>query len=251
MKTMIYNYLVIEDDTNVWNNIEMRMKAFPNWQPCGFSEELDKTLMLIKKHLPQLIFMDWSIQGGNAFDILNTIEKIPHYQPYIIFFTGFQSDRPDIPEEVLNRYRFVQKYLVKPIHEKLTNFLAKYIQEAEQMTLNRPMADFAWVEDDTHCKKRIVPQNCMAIINEPTKPRCKRMIFCNSEPIIVRKTWEECISFFENHQIDYFIAHHRKSIVNMRHIKRVQNAHIYLNDRDCIEVSRQQWKELEKLFRPA
>ena len=85
MKFSNYKYLVIEDDTNVWGNIERRMDHFANWESCGFCDELETSIDKIKTEKPQLIFTDWSIKNGNAYEILNFIEEIPYYKPYIIF----------------------------------------------------------------------------------------------------------------------------------------------------------------------
>ena len=61
MKNLKFNYLVIEDDTNVWANIERRMSKFIDRESVGFSSEIDHALGIIKKEKPQLIFSDWSI----------------------------------------------------------------------------------------------------------------------------------------------------------------------------------------------
>ena len=53
--------MVIEDDTNVWANIERRMSKFIDWESVGFTSEIDHALGIIKKEKPQLIFSDWSI----------------------------------------------------------------------------------------------------------------------------------------------------------------------------------------------
>ncbi len=49
MKNLKFNYLVIEDDTNVWANIERRMSKFIDWESVGFTSEIDHALGIIKK----------------------------------------------------------------------------------------------------------------------------------------------------------------------------------------------------------
>lgn len=70
MNASEYTYLVIEDDRSIWKNIEQRMKRYLQWRAVGFVDEVEEALAVIDKARPQLIFSDWSIRGGNAYQIL-------------------------------------------------------------------------------------------------------------------------------------------------------------------------------------
>lgn len=112
------NYLVAEDSIIAFEGIEERMEPFRQWRSCGFAPHIDTVKDCINEFRPALIFLDWSLQGGNAFDVLQHISVICGYTPYIIFNTGYQNEQPDIPQELFNKYT-VDKYLLKPIWKQL------------------------------------------------------------------------------------------------------------------------------------
>lgn len=241
MNTLNFKYLVIEDDTNVWENIERRMSIFKNWKPIGFSSEIDDALYKISEQKPHLIFSDWSIKGGNAFQILDFIKTIENYQPYIIFFTGYQSEHPEIPQEILNNYPIVKKYIIKPIYENLTNYLADYVQEAEKLPqphYNAPV----FLENEFKQKIKILPEDCVAFIQSENNPRIKTIYINAQPPINVKYTWEQIINFAENSRIEYFITHNRKSVINKKYISKIHKPFIWLNEDLKIEVAREKWK---------
>ncbi len=245
MKNSTYNYLVIEDDTNIWSNIEHRMNKFTNWKPIGFSAELQEAIDYITKDLPELIFTDWSIKNGDAFDILDYISQLENYNPYVIFFTGYQSDHPEIPENIVNKYSVVRKYIVKPIHENLTEHLHEYIEEAENLIQISEPKQYIWIEDAYRRKHRIATQDWIAIVQSEISSRYKSLYTKTSEEIVLKYTWKKCIKFLEKNNIPYTISHHRKSIINKAEIIRVSKPFVWLTNEIKIEVSREQWSELE------
>ena len=139
--------------------------------------------------MPNLVFLDWSIKGGNAFTLLEKIEKIEYYNPYIIFFTGYQNDHPEIPVELINRFK-INKYLIKPIFENLTINLDKYIKEAEFLYIANPINEF-WVEDINKVKIQINPHDIICI-SQSINPRAKIFHTKNDENIEVKASWSLC-----------------------------------------------------------
>ena len=138
MKRSTFKYLVIEDDKSIWKNISARMQKFLQWKAVPFTDSLEEAITLIDTHRPDLIFSDWSIRGGNAYPILTHIHQSSGYTPYIIFFTGYQGENPEIPQIVFNEFPLVKKYLVKPIFQQLTENLTQYIAEAEALAEGEP-----------------------------------------------------------------------------------------------------------------
>jgi len=244
MNTLNFKYLVIEDDTNVWENIERRMSAFENWRPVGFCSEIDDVLTKISENKPHLIFSDWSIKGGNAFEILNFIKSIENYEPYVIFFTGYQSEHPEIPQEIFNNFPIVKKYIIKPIYENLTNNLADYVMEAEILHKNI-ICKSVFIENEYKQKIKIYPNQCIAFLQNENNPRIKTIYLKDEIPINVKYTWEQILDFAQFHQIDFFITHNRKSIVNRYYISKMQKPFIWLLNDLKVEVAREKWRELK------
>ena len=247
MKNLKFNYLVIEDDTNVWANIERRMSKFIDWESVGFTSEIDHALGIIKKEKPQLIFSDWSIVGGNAFQILNEIKLIQNYEPYIIFVTGYQSEHPEIPQEIMNNYPMVKKYIVKPIFENLTENLYHYVEEAKNQHLTNLRNTPVFIENEWRQKIKIVPAESLAIIQCEENPRRKILFLKNKEEVFLKQTWESIIQFLNFYKIDYFVCHNRKSIINKAYITKISKPFVWLENNTKIKVSRERWEELDEI----
>jgi len=243
MKNLKFNYLVIEDDTNVWANIKRRMDKFEEWGAIGFTSEIDDSFEKILNAKPQLIFSDWSIRGGNAFQILDFIKSIEDYHPYIIIFTGYQSEHPEIPQEILNNYPMVKKYLVKPIYENLTENLSNYITEAKDQYLLKLQKTPILIENELHQKIKIIPANSIAILQCELNPRRKVLYLKNNEKVYLKQTWDSIIEFLNFYKIEYFTCHNRKSIINKSSIIKISKPYIWLENDLKITVSRERWEE--------
>jgi len=243
MNASEYTYLVIEDDRSIWKNIEQRMKRYLQWRAVGFVDEVEEALAMIDKARPQLIFSDWSIRGGNAYQILTHIHQIPLYKPYIIFFTGYQSENPEIPQIVFNEFPLVRKYIVKPIFQNLTEHLEEYVREAEALAEGAEGTP-VFIENDLKQQVRIVPQDILCFLQDDNNPRLKVVHTLSSETIYLKQTWEEILRFCQSHQLHVFVAHTRKAIVNRSHIIRVNRPYIWLEGGMRIQVSREKWAEL-------
>ncbi len=243
MTSLKYKYLVIEDDTNVWANIERRMGKFNDWEAVGFSSELDDALQKIQISKPQLVFSDWSIRGGNAFQILDYIKGISDYDPYIIFFTGYQSEHPEIPQEILNNYPMVKKYLVKPVYENLTENLSAYVNEAKEQYLVKLQKTPIFIENELRQKIKFIPADSVAVLQCEENPRRKILYLKNHEGIFLKQTWESILEFLNLYKIDYFVCHNRKSIINKSYITKISKPFIWMENDIKIKVSRERWDE--------
>lgn len=245
MKFSNYKYLVIEDDTNVWDNIKRRMNKFNNWEACGFCDELDNALEKVKENKPQLIFSDWSIKNGNAYEILNYIKNETDYFPYVIFFTGYQSEHPEIPQEVINNYSFVKKYLVKPIFENLTENLQHFVSDAEEQFFLTQRQNYVFIENKYKQKFKISPVDFIAFTQSCDDPRLKILHLNNQSAIQIKYTWKKIIDFLDYYRINYLVTNHRKSIVNKEYIIKISKPYIHLKGDLKIEVARENWVAIE------
>lgn len=142
MATGKLTYLVVENAPDVCEGIIRRMKNFDRWESLGYCVGVKETIEKIKTTKPHLLYLDWGLNGGSAYEILQEVQNLSGYNPYIIFNTGFQKDNPEIPQEIINKYK-VDKYLVKPLWENLRIHLPQYLQEAEEKCL-QPLKKKAW-----------------------------------------------------------------------------------------------------------
>lgn len=237
-----YRYIVIEDDTNVWENIRLRMEEYPLWEPIAFSSEIEDAIDKIRKFQPELIFTDWSIKGGNSYRILSYIENTTNYEPYVIFFTGYQSENPEIPQRVFNDYKIVDKYIVKPIFENLTLHLHTYVKEAEERILSQRYSQSHTIETNNGIVW-LNPVEIIAILQSEDNYRDKKLILHNGKTHIIRLTWEEITKTLDSMEVKYLVTH-RRSIVNTMYIRSATRPFIYLEGGIKVRVAREQWAKL-------
>lgn len=240
MKKSTFKYLVIEDDKSIWKNISARMQKFLQWKAVPFTDSLEEAITLIDTHRPDLIFSDWSIRGGNAYPILTHIHQSSGYTPYIIFFTGYQGENPEIPQIVFNEFPLVKKYLVKPIFQQLTENLTQYIAEAEALAEGEQETP-VFIENYLKQQVRIFPKQVLCILQDEENPRLKVLHCLSGQIIQLKQTWEEIHRFCVEHQLSIFVANTRKAIVNREYILRMNRPFLWLEGGLRIQVSREQW----------
>lgn len=227
----------------VSKQIQFRMSKFEKWTCIGLIPFYAKALEIIQQQQPDLLFLDYSIRGGNTFSLLDEIVTIENYRPYIIFFTAFQSDNPEIPENAINKHQ-VNKYLVKPVFEKLTNHLHEYLMEAEKWILNNTNASF-WIETISKQKIKIVPETIICITQSETNSRNKFVRTTNNEVYEIKASWELCEKIANQYKLDYCFANARHSLINKKYITKLHKPKVWLNNQFWLEVTKEKWKEIE------
>jgi DNA-binding response OmpR family regulator len=196
---------------------------------------------------PHLLYLDWSLNGGSAFEILQQVQNMPGYNPYIIFNTGFQKDNPEIPQEIINKYK-VDKYLVKPLWENLRNNLALYLKEAEekvQSTIEKPQ--IVWLEDDAGARIAIALDTLICICQHPTEPR-SRIFYLDSlqKEMTVPLQWQKCYDLLDSNNIDYFITKFRSHLIIKKYISKFEKPFVRLRNFPAkIEVVKESIKDFE------
>lgn len=245
MTKLNYSYLVIDDDLNVCQSISKRMQKFSNWTCFGLLVSVTDSLKVISEEKPNLIFLDWSIRGGNAFTILNMIESCEGYLPYIIFFTGYQSDHPEIPMEIINKYK-VNRYLIKPVFENLTENLILYISEAEAQANANSSGSYFWITTISKQKVKVLTNQIVCVSQSRSNPRNKIIHLSNNTVFECKANWEICESIAKKYHFDYFFASVRDSMINKKFITKIQKPYIWLNNSVKVHVPKDRWKFFEE-----
>ncbi|MBN8640666.1 MAG: response regulator [Flavobacteriales bacterium] len=239
-----YNYVVIDDDLNVCQSIKKRMLKFSNWSCSGLLVSVTESIKVISEEKPSLIFLDWSIKGGNAFTILNMIESYDNYFPYIIFFTGYQSDHPEIPVEIINKYK-VNRYLIKPVFEDLTKNLMLYVSEAEAQSNANSSKNYFWITTITKQKVKVLKNQIVCVSQSRANPRNKMVHLSDNSVFECKTNWEICERIARKHHFDYFIANSRDTMINKKFITKIQKPYIWLNNSIKVHVAKDRWKFFE------
>lgn len=238
-----FSYLVVEDDLHVCEGVKLRMNAFPNWDCLGLIPSFDVALKTIQEEKPSLLFLDYSILGGNTFNLLDQIKTISNYNPFIIYFTAYGSDKDFISEDAINKYR-VNKFLNKPIWEKLTEQLVSFIMEAETWIKTNENS-FLWLDTKDKTRVKIEPFKIICINQPENNPRFKIIRTTDNHIFEIKASWSDCERMAEEHSINYCYTKARDTIINKKYITKIQKPNIWLNDFFKITVTKERWKELD------
>lgn len=243
MKKSNYSFMVVEDDLHANESIVNRMEKYENWKCISSETSLKKALEHIENKKPDLLFLDWEVIGGNTFSLLDKIQTLENYNPYIIYFTGYQNDRPEIPMEIINKYK-VNRYLIKPIFENLTENLNLYISEAEAFAKNNLKSELFWITTIDKQKIKINPETIICISQSETNSRNKIIRFQNGTLFEIKSSWELCEKLANQFKIDYFFANARYTLINKKYISKIQKPYIWLDNKIKVEVTKDRWKEI-------
>jgi two-component system, LytTR family, response regulator len=231
MQTNKLTYLVVENAPDVCEGIIRRMDAYTKWLSLGYCMGIKEAVEKIENEKPNLVYLDWSLNGGSAYEVLQSIQNLPNYNPYIIFNTGFQKDNPEIPQEIMNNYK-VDKYLIKPLWENLRNNLAEYLQAAEEkINAQKEKSKTIWIEDDNGHKILIDLHKIICIVQHPTEQRSRNIYLASKEKqITIPLQWQKIYDLLNANEVFYFITKNRSHLVMKNYIEKFEKPFIRLKD---------------------
>lgn len=237
-------YLIVEDSQKVCEGIVERMENFTHWHPCNFAHHVDDAKKTVEAERPNLIFIDWALKGGSAYEVLQHIQNIAGYCPYIIFNTGYQSDNPEIPQEIVNNYK-IDKYLVKPFWEKLRLYLHDYLEEAEKKQQLKDCLVF--ITDAEKIKRQINLSNLICICKESSDFSKKTLFFGKQNSITVKATWKQITRLLDDKKIRYFVTNKKEHLVVQKFIEKYQRPFVILKNFPLkIEIVKDKLREFEE-----
>ena len=241
-----FKYLIIEDSLKVCEGIQERMQPFLHWSACDFAHHIENAKKIASEDKPQLIFIDWALKGGSAYDVLAHIQNIPNYNPYIIFNTGYQSENPEIPQEIINNYK-IDKYVVKPLWENLRKNLSSYLLEAEHKLNQNNKKKTIWITDINKRKELINLQDLICICQETENPYNKNYFITNHPTLTIKISWHEIIELLKENKIDFYVTNSRHHLVIKKQIVSYKRPFIkMINFPNKIEVVKEKLHDFEK-----
>jgi two-component system LytT family response regulator len=238
-------YIVIEDSLKVCEGIKERMQEFSNWTSCEFAHHVANAKLIVAKEKPQLIFIDWALKGGSAYEVLAHIQEISNYNPYIIFNTGYQSENPEIPQEIINNYK-VDKYLIKPLWENLRKNISYYLQEAEEKLKLNASIKQSWLTDISKKRSHVDFNKLICVCQQFENHYNKDFYFQDFPSIVVRLSWQNISELLIRHKVDFFITNCRQHLIVKDHIDSYQRPFVKLKKFSRkIEVVKERLHEFE------
>lgn len=237
----ILKSIIIDDERPARKELIFLLKDIPGVEVIGEADNIARSIALIEKLKPDLLFLDIQLAGENGFDLL---EKVC-VDFKIIFVTAY--DEFAIKAFEVN----ASDYLLKPVDpvrlEKALDRIGGKSGAGEPAKKQYSYQDSIYLRQ-TNCTARFV--EISTIISIISVGNHSRISTLGGHRYIILKTlkqWEEELP-------DLFIRIHRSTIVNIKHVIRIENYskghnRLFLNQTDLpLEVSRNCFKNLKKAY---
>lgn len=242
--------VLIDDEPHALEMLEWQLKQYcPQVQIASLCHSADEGIEAIKKHSPDLVFLDIEMPGKNGFEV---IRHFPDPSFDIIFATAYNQfalqafkaaaldyllkpvDAEDLKKAI---DRFEKKQLHKNLRSQLEQLLKEYKPaKAPVNKIALPTSDGIVFADPAEITRAEASSN-YAIIH-----------FTNKTKLVMAKTLKEVEELLHQH---HFIRIHQSHLVNIEQIARYTKADggmIYMKDDTCLPVSRQRKDEVARLF---
>jgi two-component system, LytTR family, response regulator len=234
--------VIIEDSRLARQELKELLKPFPEIEVLAEATNISDGKNIVEQHMPDVIFLDINMPGGDGFELLESLDSIPS----VIFTTAYN-------EFAVRAFEVnALDYLLKPINPThLEKALSKLILEI------RPEVDAEAVNASLHSNSKIFVregEDCWLIKIDDVRyfesiGNHTRIYFDNKKPFI----YKSLSKVVERLPQEIFFRANRQFIININFIEEVtpsENGRLLLKmiDKKSIEVSRRNAIEFKKLL---
>ncbi len=232
--------IIIDDEEKARENLcDLLEEYCPNVEVLAREENVKGGIAAIKRHKPDLVFLDVKMQGETGFDLLDKLDKI-NFE--LIFATAHDH-------YAIQAFKACAiDYLMKPINiEELEIAVSKVSEKisSEQPKLSYEILKENFKKKDLSQKKIAIPTSeGLLFIRIKDIIRCEadgsytQLYLSNGNKITVSKILKE----YEELLGDYnFLRVHQSHLINMEHIKKYISAkggQVVMVDDTIVGVSR-------------
>ncbi|WBU88093.1 LytR/AlgR family response regulator transcription factor [Cellulophaga omnivescoria] len=209
---MKLNAIIVEDEANSREILTNYLTKYcPSVNLLGEASSIKQGLELIKKHQPDLIFLDVEMPFGNAFDLL---DQVPNRTFETVFVTAYNQ----YAMEALNSH--AAYYLMKPIN---IDELIKAVDYVGEIRSKENALEDQILQPKTNKidgKITLPQQDGFQVLNVADILFCKAddnytEIYLENKKILVSKT----LKYFEEAMEDFpFARIHKSYLVNVNAI---------------------------------
>jgi two-component system LytT family response regulator len=217
--------VIVEDSELARFELEHQLKAHPQVRVVGHAVDVESAVALIHAAAPDVVFLDIDLPGGNAFTVLERLDRVPR----IVFTTAFDA-------YALKAFAYnTADYLLKPIEPKrLAQAIAKLdvsMPDAPQAAARRSMDSPIFIKDGEQCYL-VKPRDVRVI---EAVGNYSRVYFLEHSPMLYRP-----IGAIETQLApEKFFRASRSHIVNLDYVEQVapwSNGGLRLTLRGGLEV---------------
>lgn len=203
--------VIIDDEKDSRNILASYLKKYcPDVTVCGFGESVATGLVEIKKHQPDIVFLDIEMPYGNGFDLLDKIEDITFETVFVTAFNNYAI-------QALNQS--AAYYLLKPIDiDELIKAVEKIRQERSELNYTQHTRVLLENKKPGASQKIMLPtMEGFEIVNIRTILYCEaadnftKFHFDHGKPLLICRT----LKYFEDLLTDHrFLRIHRSYLIN-------------------------------------
>lgn len=224
---MKYRALIIDDERLAREEIKQHLLACTSIELIGEAANADEAEELIKKHEPDLLFLDIQMPERTGLDLLESLDKIPE----VIFTTAF--DQYAVKAFELNAI----DYLVKPIRKERFEQAVSRLRPKPGVKENRYYQQNIFIREAE--RFYFVRTDEIYLIESAGNYACLRVA---GRKHYIRRSLNQLEKTLDP---DLFFRVSRNEIINTHHIREIGNQPngkliITLKAGDIIEVSGRQ-----------
>jgi two-component system, LytTR family, response regulator len=222
-------------------------KYCPDVTVCGYGESVTTGLEAIKKHQPDIVFLDIEMPYGNGFDLL---EKCSDFTFETVFVTAFDN----YAIQALNQS--AAYYLLKPID------IEELIRAVEKIRAERQDENYAQhakvllnnINGEAQQKIMLPTMEGFEIVSIHSILYCEavdnftRFFFENSQPLLICRTLKYFEEILRSHR---FFRIHRSYVINPNYVIRYstgKGGYVTMKNNQELEISANKKKEFLELF---
>lgn len=202
--------IIVEDSRLARNELRELIKQHPEIEVIAEAENADQGYELIKKLVPQLIFLDINMPGKDGFQLLEMLDEVP----MVVFTTAFD-------EYAIRSFEYnALDYLLKPINDKRFADAVEKVK-AKLQVLQSPQGLLTeqsqiFIKEGEKCwLVRVADIQLCEIVGNYT-----RVYFNGNRPLIY-KSLNQIEERLPQH---LFFRANRQQIINLQFIQSVENA---------------------------
>ncbi|WP_273275518.1 LytR/AlgR family response regulator transcription factor [Maribacter polysiphoniae] len=238
--------VIIEDEFNAMNTLDKLIRyTQKDIEVIAKIDNVVEAIAFLKKHTPDLIFLDIDLIGGNAFQILEALESIAFK---IIFTTAYD-------EFAIKAIKFdTIDYLLKPIDsEELTACMDRFKEVFKKEQVYKNALDKVNEINDKEIQKTLLIKTADAQYFLGIKEiiRCQSdgsyTIFHTADRKIMSA---RNLKYYENILSEHtFVRVHQSHLVNVKYIKTINaNNTVCLTNNEKIPVATRKKSYLKQLL---
>jgi two-component system, LytTR family, response regulator len=241
--------IIVDDQQNCIDDLLLLLKAnCPDISVVATANSGKEGIDILKKHQPQLVFLDVEMQDMTGFEMLQQLNELNFH---VVFTTAFDK-------YAITAIRFnALDYLLKPVGKKeLIDAVAKAEKTPSPLTMQQ-------VKNLKETSQNIlVPQNKIALTTNEGLEYVKldEIVYClaegsyttvylnNNTQLLVSKSIGKLDEVIDGNG---FYRIHNSSLVNLSHIKkfvRTDGGYVVMSNGDTVTVARNRKEEFLELF---